>query len=170
MLLLLASGFGLAALWQSRHLGELQAQQREAWEVSDGVYAETESGKIKEGWATVVVGRPSGVAPLEFARETEEDERDGPVAGSPGPLEPAVDDGFYASPELGDFEMEVQPGQTLSGIAHAHYGTAPVALVEALATYNGLENPNALQSGATVLLPELSLLVDDAGDSSAAPE
>ena len=50
--------------------------------------------------------------------------------------------------------MEVQPGQTLSGIAHAHYGTAPAALVQALADYNGIGDPDALRAGAWVLLPE----------------
>lgn len=153
MLLLLASGFGLAALWQSRHLGELHAQQQAAWEVSDGVVAETKSGKIREGWATVVIGAPSGVDPLEPAAQDVE-------AAAP-PADELVDNGTYESPLLGDFEMVVQPGQTLSGIAHAHYGTAPTALVEALAKYNGLANPDALKAGAPVLLPELELLTGD---------
>ena len=151
VLLLLASGFGLAALWQSWHVGELQARQRSAWEVSDGEVAETESGTIREGWATVVIGAPSGVAPLELAV----DDRTAP----PPPADEPVDDAHLEAPPLGDFELEVRPGQTLSGIAHAHYGTAPAELVQALAEYNGLADANALRSGASLRLPELSVLV-----------
>lgn len=155
LLLVLASGFGLAALWQSWHVDELRAQQRRAWELADGEFAETESGRLEEGWAAVVVGTPSGAEPVPLETESE-------PALEAALLELELEDQLAPpteAPVLGDFEMEVQPGQTLSGIAHAHYGTAPTALVQALADYNGIGDPNALRAGAWVLLPERERLI-----------
>ncbi|MFN8497271.1 MAG: LysM peptidoglycan-binding domain-containing protein [Anaerolineae bacterium] len=42
----------------------------------------------------------------------------------------------------------VQPGQTLSGIA-AHYGVS----VWALASYNGIGNPNYIRAGQCIMIP-----------------
>ena len=153
LLLVLASGFGLAALWQTYHVEQLRAAQQEAWELADGRIARTESGLIEEGWATVIVGVPSGAAPvrLEHAARAPGPRGSGPALEAPPDQPPPATEEL---PPLGDFEMEVQPGQTLSGIAHAHYGTAPAALVQALAAYNGIEDPDALRAGAWVLLPE----------------
>ena len=150
VLLLLATGFALAALWQSRHMGTLHAEQRRSWKVSDGELAETRSGPVPEGWAVVVVGAPSGAAPVEFADPE-------PTAT---PAE-APEEQTTAPPPLGDLELEVRAGQTLSGIAHAHYGTAPPELVQALAEYNGLENADSLRAGQTLLLPELERLTGE---------
>lgn len=164
VLLILASGFGLAALWQARHIDDLRAAQREAWELSDGERAETESGALPEGWGAVIVGAPSGAEPVELEAAFD-------PAGSEGtdelgelgelgklPLQDPDPEQLEAAP-LADFEMEVQPGQTLSGIAHTHYGTAPAELVQALASYNGIEDPDALRAGAWVLLPERARLI-----------
>jgi len=154
VLLLLASGFGLAALWQSRHVNELRADQRAAWEQSDGEVAETESGMLAEGWAAVIVGAPSGADPLLVESLLE--------SRAPSfPPDEVPDGDFEEATPLGDFEMEVQPGQTLSGIAEAHYGTASNRLVQALAAYNEIEDPNTLRSGAWVLLPELERLTGE---------
>lgn len=59
---------------------------------------------------------------------------------------------------LPDAELEVRPGQTLSEIAFAAYGTANPGLVEALARYNGLGDPDDLRVGTTLRLPERKAL------------
>ena len=143
LLLTLASAFGLAALWQSRHLDGLRQRREVAAMVADGEYSETEVGLVPAGYAVLTLGVPSGAAPLER------------------PVEPEVADaGEFQLPELPDFELIVQPNQTLSRITEAHYGTSARALVAALAEYNGLANPNALAVGDRLYLPDIEKLQD----------
>jgi len=148
LLLLLAAGFGLAALWQSRHLERMRAERELAARVVEGELAETSSGLVPAGLAVVTVGRPSGAPPLEGAR--------GPAA--PTVVEVAGEEAFE-HPPLPDFELVVREGQSLSKIAAAHYGEATDELVSALASYNGLDDANLLKVGETLYLPELERLV-----------
>ena len=141
LLLALATAFGLAALWQSHHLDQLRKRREVAAQVAEGIYADTETGLIPAGYAVLTLGGPSGVPPLEE-----------PVEGE------VADAGRFELPDLPDFELVVQPGQTLSQIVEAHYGTSSVGLVRALADYNGLANPDALGVGDRLALPEIEKL------------
>jgi nucleoid-associated protein YgaU len=166
--LLLACVFAIAALWHQRTLAELRAEREQAALLASGTMVQTASGVLPEGWGVVVVGRPSGAAPLRDA------------AGSPAPAAITVDPARAslsraearaevpkpATAPLGDFEMKVQAGQTLSGIAHAHYGHAPSELVQRLAKYNGLADANALTAGQSLRLPPLEKLGEKPGDKS----
>jgi nucleoid-associated protein YgaU len=150
LLLLLAAGFGLAALWQSRHLERLREEREAAAQVVEGELGRTESGLVPAGLAVVTVGKPSGAAPLEGAREADPPE----VVEAPE-AEP------FEHPPLPDFEMVVAEGQSLSKIAAAHYGEATRALVDALARYNGLDDANLLKAGDTLFLPALETLTGE---------
>jgi nucleoid-associated protein YgaU len=141
LLLALAAAFGLAALWQSRHLQGLRERREVAAMVADGAFAETSSGLVPAGRAVMTLGVPSGAPPLEGE-----------------PAEDVADVGRFQPPDLPDFELTVQPGQTLSQICEAHYGTSNRSLVGALAEYNGLADADALSVGDRLRLPELDKL------------
>jgi len=135
----LACAFALAAMWQEQKLAELRRGRELASRVAAGIVVETPSGALPAGKGVVIIGRPSGADPI------------------PLPQAPVVlpEEGVPPEPEseLADFVMEVRSGQTLSGIAHAVYGTAPSGLVRRLAEYNGLANPNQLRAGQRLSLP-----------------
>mgnify|MGYP001297500081 CR=1 FL=1 len=140
-LLALATAFGLAALWQARHF-DRQRQRRElAAQVADGRYGETPAGLLPAGTARLTLGAPSGAAPLEQSASDE-----------------VADAGDFEPPELPDFALTVHQGQTLSGIAQAHYGTSEKGLVQALAAYNGLAHADQLAAGDRLLLPDVEKL------------
>jgi nucleoid-associated protein YgaU len=148
LLLLLACGFGVAALWQSRRLEAMRSDREAAARVAEGELSETESGLIPAGSAVVLIGRPSGVAPLEDA------------AGDAQ----VTDAGDFEHPDLPDFELDVRAGQTLSSIAEAHYGESAPELVRALARYNGLEDADLLRIGDRIRLPQIETLEAAATD------
>ena len=148
LLLLLAASFGLAALWQSRHLDRLREEREAAARVVEGELAETSSGLVPAGLAVVTIGRPSGAPPLEGA-----DSAQAPV------LVQAPEEEPFEHPPLPDFELVVREGQSLSKIAAAHYGQATRELVDALARYNGLEDANRLEAGDTLFLPSVETLL-----------
>ena len=151
LLLFFAAAFGLAALWQSRRVEALKAERRLAAQIQDGEIGDSASGLIEAGWGVVVVGAPSGVEPPAAAPEV--DAGDPAVVDQPQPAPPAPGDAL-----LGDFELVVEAGQTLSKIAKAHYGSAARDLVGALARYNGLADENALRAGQRLKLPPLDQL------------
>ena len=116
------------------------------------------------GWGSVVVGAPSGAAPLG-----DEDAGSGaaPQAPAPGPGKapsgPASAPGAPAPakplpPTAHAFELSVAKGQTLSTICKEHYGSARVELVQALARANGLASPDAVREGQKLTLPPLEEL------------
>ena len=145
LLILLAAAFGLAALWQQRHLAELQAARRAAEAEADGVLRSTPNGDLAPGQAVLLVGRPSGAEPRP---------RPTPAEQAMPPAAP------QAESALEDYALEVQPGQTLSGIAYLHYQESGPALVRALAAYNGLEDPDQLRAGKALRLPPRQRLED----------
>jgi nucleoid-associated protein YgaU len=132
----LACAFALAAMWQEQKLAELRHERELASRVAAGIVVETPSGALPAGKGVVIIGRPSGADPIPVPPAAEE---------SPQPVQDES--------ELADFVMEVRSGQTLSGIAHAFYHTAPSGLVRRLAEYNGLEDPNQLRAGQRLALP-----------------
>ncbi|MEO0649157.1 MAG: LysM domain-containing protein [Planctomycetota bacterium] len=78
-----------------------------------------------------------------------------PIDGS---SRPTTDTTPPTSTALPDFEHTVRNGQTLSEICAGHYGTAAPGLVQALATYNGLRNPDELRAGVPIALPDRAVL------------
>jgi nucleoid-associated protein YgaU len=139
LLLVLAGAFALAAVWQRKHVEELRAARSaaEAAPAPDPLAPELAAGE-----AVLIVGRPSGAEPRSRPNE--------PAAPQMRRVE--------SEPALSDFTQEVQGGQTLSGIAHVHYGQSGPALVRALATYNGLSDPDQLRAGQTLRLPPIEKL------------
>jgi nucleoid-associated protein YgaU len=149
-----AALFGAAALWQSRRIEALERDRELALRMQAGEVVQGADGDlIPAGWAAVTVGRPSGVDPVERPPATEElqpSNAETPPSGPPPPDEgPSL---------LSDFELRVEPGQSLSKIARAHYGTAARDVVRALARYNGLADENELTAGQKLLLPSIDRL------------
>jgi nucleoid-associated protein YgaU len=86
------------------------------------------------------------------------------VLARPSPSEPGevLDESTPRQPEYetlppprwpADLELVVRPGQSLSKIAAAEYGRATDELVQRLATYNGLDDPNKLRAGQSLRVP-----------------
>ena len=101
------------------------------------------------GWGSVVLGAPSGVEPYSPGTQPS-----APApAPTPAPILPAP-----TPPLAHEFELTVSPGQSLSAICKEHYGSASVALVEALARFNGLKTPDAVRAGEKLRLPPLETL------------
>jgi nucleoid-associated protein YgaU len=149
VILCFACAFAGAALWQSRRTRALREQREMAARIQSGELAVNASGVIEAGWAKVVVGRPAG-EPADSAGTSAPPQAE-PIA--PMPATPA------STPVLtSDFEITVEPGQSLSEIARAHYGTAARDLVAALARYNALADADSLRAGARLRLPAMDRL------------
>jgi len=104
------------------------------------------AAELPPGWGSVVLGAPSEAIPPAPL----------PPAPEPAPT-PQPAPAPQPAPQRGE-ELVVEPGQSLSMLCKAHYGTASVALVEALARFNGIPSPDALRSGQTLRLPPLATL------------
>jgi nucleoid-associated protein YgaU len=176
-LALLGAAFALVALlvrqerlWQA----EVRAEHDEARRRLERGEGPGAARTPESGWIEVVVGAPSGAEPLPVpaampAGLTTAPGQAAPQHTEPGPAlqaTPAVQapaDGLpppLAEPEgLPDFRLQVSAGQVLSRIARDHYGTAAVALVEALAAYNGMESPDQLREGQVLRLPPREVLL-----------
>lgn len=143
-LLLLVGAFAVALAWQRRFVDAAAAP---SIAVSNGA-----PRAASTDWVRIVVGAPSGVDPIEIEtprRETNPfPERPDPAAPAPAPV--------VASRE---FELTVQRGQTLSTICKAHYGTARVSVVEALARHNRMRDASSLREGQRLQLPALETLL-----------
>ncbi|MBK8178415.1 MAG: LysM peptidoglycan-binding domain-containing protein [Planctomycetes bacterium] len=157
LVLILACLFGAAAVWQQTRTTRLREERALALELASGQAALTQSGLLGPGQANVVIGRPSGAAPLAPGAQQSPGGSAGPVAKPPAPG-PAPKPGTAPPPALGDFELTVNPGQSLSKIAQAHYGHSPADLVSKLAAYNGLKDANAMRAGMKLKLPTLERL------------
>lgn len=155
LVLALACLFGLAAMWHQHRIATKKDERDEARRLAAGEAAETEVGIIREGWGVVLIGKPAGAEPPAAPNDPG---RSGPIT-EPGPGQ--AFDGTRSGPvvpppeiaEPADLELVVQPGQSLSKIAAAQYGTSKKELVDALARYNGLASADALQSGFKLKLP-----------------
>ena len=149
LLLLLATAFGAAALWQSSHVEALEAERELARQIEAGELTNGPLGTIQAGWAHVVIGGPAAIDPVGAPAHADMTQP---------PQAPVETPPSSAEPMSKDFELVVEPGQSLSRIARSHYGTAPMTLVRELARYNGLESENALRSGQTLRLPPIEQL------------
>ena len=147
LVLILVCGFGAAALWQELRVKRLHEERVLAAEISSGNAALTPSGVLGKDQAVVVIGRPAGAG---AAAKSE-----GAAPKPQGETPPVV---ATPPPPPGDFVLQVSAGQSLSKIAHDHYGHAPTVLVNKLALYNGLADANALKAGMTLKLPPLEKL------------
>jgi nucleoid-associated protein YgaU len=58
-----------------------------------------------------------------------------------------------------DSEVVVRPGQVLSRILAEHYGPGSARWLALVARYNGLDDPDELQAGSVLRLPDVSRLV-----------
>jgi nucleoid-associated protein YgaU len=147
LLLLLTCAFGSAALWQERKVAQLERERAEALRAAGGAAPLPLEQRLAPGEGVVIVGRPSGAEPVEV---------------SPPQVAAAAAQGEdwerAAAERLGDFELEVRPGQTLSQIAHAHYRSHAPELLRALAAYNGLADPDRVKAGQRLRLPPVEKL------------
>lgn len=153
--LALAGLFGLALWWQERHWAGIRAEQSAIAAEQDALTSSTPSGTLLAGQAVLIVGGPSGAEPV--AR---------PVAAHPTPAPKPKQGAVVKDPDLPvnddplpEFELLVQPGQTLSGLAHLHYGEHGRELLGALARHNGLSDPHQLRAGAVLRLPPIETLL-----------
>jgi len=99
---------------------------------------------LPAGWGSVLLGAPSGALPPAAQ----------PPIAAPAVAAPAP----APEPSAPESELVVLPGQSLSLICKEHYGTASVALVEALARFNQLENASSVRAGQKLRLPPLTTL------------
>ena len=111
---------------------------------TEAASSEPAASDLPAGWGSVVLGAPSGAVPPAAQPQTPPTTPTPVAAPAPAP-----------EPES---ELVVAPGQSLSMICKEHYGTASVALVEALARFNQLENANAVRAGQKLRLPPLATL------------
>ena len=166
-LALLASLFWMAASWQSRQTARL-VQQRETLLGRRGVQAaparaaesdpSEAAGSPQAGWVTLVLGRASGAEPIRSAP---------PLGTDLGPApELEQDSATSPAPDAGDpsFRYRVRPGDSLSTICRDYYGNRRgrfanlSALVQAVASHNGIASPDDIRAGAQLVLPRLSEL------------
>ncbi len=155
VLLVLASLFGLAWAWQAGTLDALRRESRAAAGDSGG-RRDPEFAPLPEGWGVVVIGKPSGAAPVPGSVD-----RAAPALPADASSVPEASDADWVALEeraLGDFRVEVFAGQTLFSITQMHYGSANQELCAALARYNGIHDPAALEVGETLLLPPVERL------------
>ncbi|MDF1799483.1 MAG: LysM domain-containing protein [Planctomycetota bacterium] len=157
------------------YAGELLLDQSRSQHASamdllgDGGSKPTEVDQLADqpapGWGRVILGAPSG-APR---RERPEPESGGLPDGGQGdrstnqPGDPPGDlgPGVEAPPPVvqppprwpADLELTVRPGQSLSKIVAQSYGRSTDDLVQRLATYNGLSNPDRLRAGQALRVP-----------------
>jgi nucleoid-associated protein YgaU len=163
----IAAAFGAAALWQTRELSRMRDDRMNAALVANGSAWSSDGALLPAGTAVVWVGRPARTEDPEAPRAQERQQpapADAAEPSTPAPPPsppPTQPDPPAAKPEqpLGDFQLEVQAGQTLFGIVRTHYGRADLDLVDRLARYNGLADRNALSAGQRLKLPTIEKLV-----------
>lgn len=162
VLTVLLALFGLAWAWQQGTLESLRRGVRaEAQDI--GGRLDPEFTPLPDGWGVVVVGKPSGADPLPgYASLANRALPSSQGPDAPGTSVEASDAAWNELEKraLGDFRVEVLAGQTLYSIAEIQYGGANEELCTALARYNGLDDPAALETGETLLLPPLERLFE----------
>jgi hypothetical protein len=145
-LFLLGALFLAAAGWQHRLTDRLRDERSRKYGVP--TREELERGE----WSQLVLGRPSGAAPLPRERAArrppptpQNDPGGGPLAWEPASVPP-------------DREHTVARGEILGRICQSYYDTARPRVVEAVAAYNDLASANDIREGQVLLLPDLELL------------
>ncbi|MEM6674952.1 MAG: hypothetical protein AAF726_19035 [Planctomycetota bacterium] len=146
-LLILGSLFVMAASWQNRTTSELRERRERRYGIP------SDSVAVPEGWGRLVLGRPSGAEPIP--------------APEPPPAEALLPAADVAPPDEGappptyapDFEYTVQPTDVLGEICQRFYEVRPLAkVIEAVATYNDLDDANSIRAGDVLLLPDPEVL------------
>ena len=145
-LIVLLSMFLMAAFWQKGYTRRLQEQR----DIEQGYSVHSTSADDR--WVKLVLGRPSGAEPLAA-----------PIHLQGTPPDPApVDPGVPAPPTETDIEPDVtyvvQSNDVLGTICQERYGTANPKVIDAVALYNDLKDPNDLDLGQTLALPSLEVL------------
>ena len=151
-LLILGGLFLVAANWQENLRSSVLKTRR----LERGIPSHVDpTVNGQDGWTTLVLGAPSGaksIRPKNAAPPESIIQGPTPEPVTPQPLPPTIQP---------DQERTIAPGDSLSRICEQHYGTSRPRLVQALARYNDLSSPNQIRVGATLLLPDLDLLLVD---------
>jgi nucleoid-associated protein YgaU len=113
------------------------AERREERDAAYGLASESE-----DGFGRVIVGEPSGAAPILV---------------TPPPAAPTAPVPNAAGADRLRHHV-VQKGEALSKICAAYYGTARKDVVEAVARANGLASPEMVRAGQRLVLPPLAEL------------
>jgi nucleoid-associated protein YgaU len=58
-----------------------------------------------------------------------------------------------------ELKIVVTSGDSLSSLCQSHYGTSRLEVVQALALYNKLKDPNQLREGQSLSLPPIDRLL-----------
>jgi nucleoid-associated protein YgaU len=166
--LLLLVTFVAAAMWQRSWRAEAEMQRTLA-RSDEQRSRSVQSDEEREGWGRVIVGRPSGAdpappiadrpatqlptsIPTQNARPTTA-EKTGSRPGQGGTALPS-------SASSSETRIVVKSGETLSSLCQTHYGTSRPEVLQALALYNNLKDPNNLREGQSLAVPPLERLLD----------
>ncbi|HEV8111537.1 MAG TPA: LysM domain-containing protein [Planctomycetota bacterium] len=141
--LLLVVLFLAATTWQKHWTSQARAERSAAR--GSGVPAADDLG---DGWSRVIVGRPSGSEAHVPPAQAQVPAANAPVAPSPTTAEATAATSWT-----------VEPGQSLSLICKAHYGSARLEIVEAVAKHNGLASPDLVREGQKLELPPIDALL-----------
>lgn len=109
-------------------------------------------GSRSAGGGATLPGPPAQGSPRDAAQAPDRSAEAGTGAAPGG-----------AAPAGREFQLIVQPGQTLSTICRAHYGSGRRELVRALARYNGIEKEDELRAGRSLVLPPIETLLPGGG-------
>lgn len=133
----------MAALWQQRVTDAYKQERR----LRHGMPAAQDMRG--EGWARLVLGRPSGEASLQVPEVLT------PIVPAPGESDVAAPPPAYPP----DYEYVVNGGDVLGRICQAHYDSSRplIQVVDAVAAYNDLR-ANSIREGQVLLLPDLGIL------------
>ncbi|MEM1451726.1 MAG: LysM peptidoglycan-binding domain-containing protein [Planctomycetota bacterium] len=158
-LLILGSLFVMAASWQNRTTTQLRDRRAMRY----GIPSDSVAGP--EGWGRLVLGRPSGAEPLPLPEspvdpQPFEDSGGGAWSKESGPSSTDIAQSLGQQTLVpADFEYTVQDDDVLGIICQKHYDRRPLAnVVQAIATYNDLDSPDAIRSGDVLLLPDETVL------------
>lgn len=134
----LLAAFVLAWRIQDRWAAERRDERDAAYGIRSGSASD-------DGFGHVVVGEPSGAAPIVV---------------TPPPAAPRPANGAAPAPSGADRLRHhvVQSGESLSKICSAYYGTARKDVVDAVARANGLSSPETVRAGQRLVLPPLAEL------------
>ena len=147
--------FVAAALVQERWLKDVEKtlpglQVRAEQPRSAEEPAEDEPLPAEDGWARLVVGRPSGADPVVLPPAERRMIESAPThTPNPAPVEPES-----APPSRpADYEITLAENETLSEVCVRFYGSGAPKLYDRLARYNGLANANAIRAGQKLFVP-----------------
>ncbi|MEZ6018254.1 MAG: hypothetical protein R3F49_24365 [Planctomycetota bacterium] len=162
-LLLLGGLFLSAATWQGRMTQRLREQRALEYGIPKDAASRSDG---RAGWSELVLGRPSGAAPLPPLARPEAGLEPGPEptpgADSDAPAGTAPSAAHTGRRYAPDFEYEVQPNDVLGVICQKHYGKGRLReLVPAVARYNDLSSADGIVAGKVLLLPDIELLLGE---------